>query len=199
MRYANAVWKKGFRRHLCAMRTITLCFDKANRTYGLLKCAKQCRLKKGFRRHLCGMRTITLCFGKANRTYGLLRFAWMCKTKQCRLKRSDGIDKIIESAWKHQLCTLMPAVIWFWLVLFKNEEAKSLQQPQQVATPNWACKSPSVLAPAATVSWIWRSVIALQMQTNIMCSFCSRIGMRVNIICLCEYKCKPFLLQALKM
>ena len=67
--------KKGFRRPLCAMRTITLCFDKANRTYGLLKCAKQCRLKKGFRRHLCGMRTITLCFGKANRTYGLLRFA----------------------------------------------------------------------------------------------------------------------------
>ena len=128
-----------------------------------------------------------------------LRFAEMCKTKQCRLKHSDGLDKIIESAQKHQLCTLMPAVIWFWLVLFKNEEAKSLQQPQQVATPNWACKSPSVLAPAATVSWIWRSVIALQMQTNIMCSFCSRIGMRVNIICLCEYKCKPFLLQALKM
>ncbi|WP_207894335.1 hypothetical protein, partial [Uruburuella suis] len=25
--------KKGFRRPLCAMRTITLCFDKANRTY----------------------------------------------------------------------------------------------------------------------------------------------------------------------
>ena len=122
-----------------------------------------------------------------------------CIKRKGRLKRSDGIDKIIESAWKHQLCTLMPAVIWFWLVLFKNEEAKSLQQPQQVATPNWACKSPSVLAPAATVSWIWRSVIALQMQTNIMCSFCSRIGMRVNIICLCEYKCKPFLLQALKM
>ena len=30
--------KKGFRRHLCAMRTITLCFRKANRTYASVVC-----------------------------------------------------------------------------------------------------------------------------------------------------------------
>lgn len=75
-----------------------------------------------------------------------------------------------------------------------NEEAKSPQQPQQVATPNWACKSPTVtFAANAFLELAW-SVIALQMQTNIMCSFCSRTGMTANIICLCEYKCKPFLL-----
>ena len=64
------------------MRTITLCFDKANRTYGLLKCAKQCRLKKGFRRPLCAMRTITLCFDKANRTYAATRLIFQTASSE---------------------------------------------------------------------------------------------------------------------
>ena len=56
-----------------------------------------------------------------------------------------------------------------WVLLaVRKDDAKSVQQPQQVATPSWACKSPRVLAPAATVSLIWWSVTALQMQTNIM-------------------------------
>ena len=33
--------EKGFRRHLCAMCTITLCFHKANRTYACCPCASR--------------------------------------------------------------------------------------------------------------------------------------------------------------
>ena len=55
--------KKGFRRHLCAMRTITLCFHKANRTYGTTPLflrglhrmwkIKRCRLKKRVSDGIC--------------------------------------------------------------------------------------------------------------------------------------------------
>ena len=47
----------------------------------------------------------------------------------------------------------------------RYELAKSAQQPQQVATPSCACKSVRLEAPAATVSFIWRSVMALHRQT----------------------------------
>ena len=40
---------KGFRRHLCAMRTITLCFHKANRTY------VHYVHRRGVRRAFCGV------------------------------------------------------------------------------------------------------------------------------------------------
>ena len=67
---------KGFRRHLCAMRTTStvgcaprfLWRDRMHESHGFYNC--QGRLK-GFRRPLCAMRTITLCFHKANRTYVL--------------------------------------------------------------------------------------------------------------------------------
>ena len=42
----------------------------------------------------------------------------------------------------------------------------SAQQPQQVATPKAFCRSVRLVAPAATVSLIWRSEMALQTQTN---------------------------------
>lgn len=63
---------------------------------------------------------------------------------------------------------LMPAVtvVWADVPVFRNEAAKSLQHPQQVATPNWSCKSLIVAAPAATDSLMSRSVMALQMHTN---------------------------------
>ena len=81
--------EKRFQTAFVAMRTITLCFHKANRTYAYppsMPQTKRCRLKKGFRRPLCVMRTITLCFHKANRTYAYYPPS-MQQTKRCRLKK----------------------------------------------------------------------------------------------------------------
>ena len=52
---------------------------------------------------------------------------------------------------------------------FKNELTKSVQQPQQVATPKLSFKSVKDDAPAETASLILWSVIALQMQTYMVC------------------------------
>ena len=60
---------------------------------------------------------------------------------------------------------LLPAMLF----TAKNEVAKSAQQPQQDATPNWSFKSVKEDAPAATASLILWSVIALQMQTYMVC------------------------------
>ena len=55
------------------------------------------------------------------------------------------------------------------LLAVKNELAKSAQQPQQDATPNWSFKSVNEDAPAATASLILWSLMALQMQTYMVC------------------------------
>ena len=62
----------------------------------------------------------------------------------------------------------MDECICVWALLafaVKKEVAKSAQQPQQVATPNWSFKSVKELAPEATASLILWSVIALQIHT----------------------------------
>ena len=64
-----------------------------------------------------------------------------------------------------EIVVLLPAIAF----AVKNELAKSAQQPQQDATPNWSFKSVKEDAPAATASWILWSVIALQMQTYMVC------------------------------
>mgnify|MGYP006965637181 FL=1 len=64
-----------------------------------------------------------------------------------------------------EIVVLLPAIAF----AVKNELAKSAQQPQQDATPNWSFKSVKEDAPAATASLILWSVIALQMQTYMVC------------------------------
>lgn len=64
-----------------------------------------------------------------------------------------------------EIVVLLPATLF----TAKNEVAKSAQQPQQDATPNWSFKSVKEDAPAATASLILWSVIALQMQTYMVC------------------------------
>ena len=64
-----------------------------------------------------------------------------------------------------EIVVLLPAMLF----TAKNEVAKSAQQPQQDATPNWSFKSVKEDAPAATASLILWSVIALQMQTYMVC------------------------------
>jgi len=64
-----------------------------------------------------------------------------------------------------EIVVLLPAIAF----AVKNELAKSAQQPQQDATPNWSFKSVKEDAPAATASLILWSVIALQMQTYMAC------------------------------
>ena len=64
-----------------------------------------------------------------------------------------------------EIVVLLPAMLF----TVKNEVAKSAQQPQQDATPNWSFKSVKEDAPAATASLILWSVIALQMQTYMVC------------------------------
>lgn len=64
-----------------------------------------------------------------------------------------------------EIVVLLPAIAF----AVKNELAKSAQQPQQDATPNWSFKSVKEDAPAATASWILWSVMALQMQTYMVC------------------------------
>ena len=64
-----------------------------------------------------------------------------------------------------EIVVLLPAMLF----TVKNEVAKSAQQPQQDATPNWSFKSVKEDAPAATASLILWSVIALQMQTYMAC------------------------------
>jgi hypothetical protein len=64
-----------------------------------------------------------------------------------------------------EIVVLLPAIAF----AVKNELAKSAQQPQQDATPNWSFKSVKDDAPAATASLILWSVIALQMQTYMVC------------------------------
>ena len=64
-----------------------------------------------------------------------------------------------------EIVVLLPAIAF----AVKNELAKSAQQPQQDATPNWSFKSVKEDAPAATASLILWSVIALQMQTYMGC------------------------------
>ena len=64
-----------------------------------------------------------------------------------------------------EIVVLLPAIAF----AVKNELAKSAQQPQQDATPNWSFKSVKDDAPAATASLILWSVIALQMQTYMAC------------------------------
>ena len=64
-----------------------------------------------------------------------------------------------------EIVVLLPATVF----AVKNEFAKSAQQPQQDATPNWSFKSVKDDAPVATASLILWSVIALQMQTYMAC------------------------------
>ena len=64
-----------------------------------------------------------------------------------------------------EIVVLLPAIVF----AVKNEFAKSAQQPQQDATPNWSFKSVKEDAPAAMASLILWSVIALQMQTYMAC------------------------------
>ena len=64
-----------------------------------------------------------------------------------------------------EIVVLLPAIAF----AVKNELAKSAQQPQQDATPNWSFKSVKEDAPAATASLILWSVMVLQMQTYMVC------------------------------
>lgn len=64
-----------------------------------------------------------------------------------------------------EIVVLLPAIVF----AVKNEFAKFAQQPQQDATPNWSFKSVKEDAPAATASLILWSVMALQMQTYMVC------------------------------
>ena len=64
-----------------------------------------------------------------------------------------------------EIVVLLPAMLF----TAKNEVAKSAQQPQQDATPNWSFKSVKEDAPAATASLILWSLMALQMQTYMVC------------------------------
>jgi hypothetical protein len=64
----------------------------------------------------------------------------------------------------------------------RYELAKSAQQPQQVATPSCACKSVRLEAPAATVSFIWRSVMALHRQTYMAFPLCIWFVLQIKMI-----------------
>ena len=102
--------KKRFQTASCPMRTITLCFHKANRTYAgwapacagvtdIWFCKSLRPSEKKFQTAFCVMRTITLCFHKANRTYASWAPAcagvtdiWFCKSFRPSEKEvSDGL------------------------------------------------------------------------------------------------------------